>query len=247
MGEQGYNGWANYPTWATALWIDNERWAYDLRREMARAAILEQVSESVFGDRLKEMVTESLPEIGASLGSDLLGYAVDLIDWHEIAKAWLVEERSEIEWEEDSDNSVIAAEIEDAQAEGFDVSSSASRQHWIETGEFLRVGEALVDEISEEVRAEQLREETARHMRGLAAEERGESYAVAAGDVPDETSEAVRAFLTGGPVEDEDPMDEVVAEIERIRASLHLEQITDAPEVLRVAREALSELARSLS
>lgn len=223
--EQGYNGWANYSTWATALWIDNDPGLYEMRREMARAAILEEISAYSFGDRLKDVVVESMPEIGASLASDLLGYAVDLIDWREIATAWLVEERSEVEWEDDIDNSVIAAEIETAQADGFDVSSSASRQHWIETGEFLKAGEVEADAAAESER--QLREETARHMRGLAAEEAGGSYALAAGDA--------------------DPMDGVVTELHEIRASLVVYSLNDVQPILTAARERLAALANGLS
>ena len=34
--ERKYNGWTNYETWATALWLDNERESYDYWREQAR-------------------------------------------------------------------------------------------------------------------------------------------------------------------------------------------------------------------
>src|SRR5436305_15186136 len=33
-----YNGWANYETWAVALWIDNEQGSYNRRCDLAREA-----------------------------------------------------------------------------------------------------------------------------------------------------------------------------------------------------------------
>jgi len=35
---KGYDGWKNYETWCTALWIDNEPGTYETRREMAQRA-----------------------------------------------------------------------------------------------------------------------------------------------------------------------------------------------------------------
>lgn len=33
--EKGYNGWENYETWATKLWLDNSADIYDMVREWA--------------------------------------------------------------------------------------------------------------------------------------------------------------------------------------------------------------------
>jgi hypothetical protein len=41
-------------------------------------------------DGLKEWVRNDLaPDLGASFAADLLGYALDQVDWFEIADAWI--------------------------------------------------------------------------------------------------------------------------------------------------------------
>ena len=105
---EGYNGWKNYETWAVALWIDNDEGTYHYRREMTEEARIgapraSQVVEGVWtaeqaarfnlADALKEWVTDALmPELEASLASDLLGAALSEVDWDEIAENYLSEE-----------------------------------------------------------------------------------------------------------------------------------------------------------
>lgn len=104
MQESGYNGWRNYPTWCVNLWLGNEEGLYNEARELVSAPIdlLGTESSYVFvddkarrrrlvaADRLKHWVREDLaPDLGASFAADLLGYALDEVDWLEIAEAWL--------------------------------------------------------------------------------------------------------------------------------------------------------------
>lgn len=42
--EKGYNGWKNYESWATGLWIDNDEGLYNMVREWAAEA-KERVAE----------------------------------------------------------------------------------------------------------------------------------------------------------------------------------------------------------
>ena len=87
----GYNGYTNYPTWATALWMDNEpasnEYLYELANrepvhDVARIELLDKV------DNLEEYVKEMLLDNqSAGLGYDLLHHAVGVIDWLEIIKA----------------------------------------------------------------------------------------------------------------------------------------------------------------
>lgn len=96
-----YNGWKNYPTWAVNLWLSNDEGLYNATREIVSEiateweprsdlVTLRESHEFYVAAALKEWVTDDLaPDLGASFAADLLGYALDSVDWHEIAKAWL--------------------------------------------------------------------------------------------------------------------------------------------------------------
>lgn len=91
-----YNGWKNYPTWAVNLWLSNDEGLYKQTRELVAATRSFQHFEAAglevyrTADYLKQWVTDDLaPDLGATFAADLLGYALDCVDWHEIAKAWL--------------------------------------------------------------------------------------------------------------------------------------------------------------
>jgi hypothetical protein len=101
--EQGYNGWKNYPTWNVNLWLSNDEKLYNATLELVRReramyagpyfAGMDQgqgVARSQVADAIKTWVRDDLaPDLGASFAADLLGYALDSVDWFEIADAWL--------------------------------------------------------------------------------------------------------------------------------------------------------------
>jgi hypothetical protein len=105
--ERGYNGWANYETWAVSLWLDNEQSSYLYWREQAdrhrkegpnssqvRFEIwtAEQAVRFNLADQVKEEVTDASPLCGeASLYADLLGAALSEVNWLEIVDHWLAE------------------------------------------------------------------------------------------------------------------------------------------------------------
>lgn len=91
MSEEGYNGWRNYPTWAVNLWLTNDQGSEEWALEIVRAAV-DNGSEHVRYDaasELKDAVREMCETEDASLASDLLGFALDSVDWYEIADAFI--------------------------------------------------------------------------------------------------------------------------------------------------------------
>ena len=95
-----YNGWANYATWAVALWVDNDEGLHNHRNWLVKVSRREGETRRVWlADALKEWVEEMMPEL-QGLAGDLLTHAVERVDWMELAKAW-VEDAVE---DEDEDN-----------------------------------------------------------------------------------------------------------------------------------------------
>jgi len=99
---EGYNGYVNYPTWSTALWMDNEpasnEYLYDLaNREPVYESEMIELNDKA--DQLEEYVKEVLLDnqliLDVGLGTDLVGHAIGVIDWREIIKAH-VEEKIEV-------------------------------------------------------------------------------------------------------------------------------------------------------
>ena len=109
MSDDGYNGWKNYPTWAVNLWLSNDEGLYREAVERTKEAIEIQErfreTERAKGktliwtddesrrysvaDDLKAWVEYRADLDEASFRSDLLGYALDCVDWHEVADAWI--------------------------------------------------------------------------------------------------------------------------------------------------------------
>ena len=81
-----YNGYSNYATWATALWLDNEPSTNEDLYELANSD--KEVYEKA--ELLEDSVKDSdmvRPRLEYGLGSDLLNYALGSVDWREIILA----------------------------------------------------------------------------------------------------------------------------------------------------------------
>ena len=95
MKENTYNGWTNYCTWVAALWLNNEETTYKYFRGLAAEIKQEEADEKArkyqLENAIKEFIEENAPELSASMYSDLLGFAMQEINYYEIASNILEE------------------------------------------------------------------------------------------------------------------------------------------------------------
>lgn len=87
--DRTYNGWANYPTWCVHLWLTNDEATYDNCIWYAQEARNYDPPRVALADMLKTSVRDRVASDEASVASDLLGYALDQIDWFEVADSFL--------------------------------------------------------------------------------------------------------------------------------------------------------------
>lgn len=96
--EESYQGWRNYPTWAVALWINNDEGLYgyameaveDLRRDFSGRELIQRLA-GVFEGLLESMVDQLSTELLGGPLADLLQYAIDEVDHFEIAENFLAD------------------------------------------------------------------------------------------------------------------------------------------------------------
>jgi hypothetical protein len=88
-----YNGWGNYETWNVKLWLDNEPGTYHEVTDEAERIAGGDGSDGELAGWLESYVRGMMPDLGASMFSDLLGAALSEVDWAEIAEAYMDDAR----------------------------------------------------------------------------------------------------------------------------------------------------------
>ena len=97
-----HNGYTNYPTWVVSLWINNDESGQSYWREQAeQCASVGQLADSLKG----EIAGENNPLADdANLYVDLLGFALESVNWYEISEGlWGEAHEGEDESDDDSD------------------------------------------------------------------------------------------------------------------------------------------------
>lgn len=110
-----YNGYKNYETWCVNLWLSNEEPTCRACREIAAQCrkdapdhanakptaqrygsatkpmwTIDEAARFTTADALKAFVEENcLPDLGATMASDMLSAAMEEVDWVEVADAFL--------------------------------------------------------------------------------------------------------------------------------------------------------------
>ena len=83
MYKNTYNGWTNYATWNTALWVDNEEYTYFTRIDEQKrivewtAALVESFVREVFPDGTPDMQDGVMMRDG-----------LNAVNYEEIATHW---------------------------------------------------------------------------------------------------------------------------------------------------------------
>jgi hypothetical protein len=101
-----YNGWSNRETWATNLWLENDRGLYYTVQEMMQEAILskeedEYACSTCLAENLEALFDESFSDIEemSQTGLNMLRDIGSLyrVNWYEIAESKLSELKTQEE------------------------------------------------------------------------------------------------------------------------------------------------------
>jgi hypothetical protein len=98
MSDNSYNGWINYQTWNVNLWIQNDAGAHERWSERAAELVQEAIENEEsdprahaayeLGEEMESDFDDAMAETVSASGcfADLLGHALGMVDWREIAE-----------------------------------------------------------------------------------------------------------------------------------------------------------------
>lgn len=89
MNDTTYNGWTNYETWVTKLWIDNDQGSQEYWTETAQWLAATRDKDDTIAALAAQLENEHDEGIPETVGvyADLLQRALGMVDWYEIALA----------------------------------------------------------------------------------------------------------------------------------------------------------------
>ena len=100
-----YNGWSNYVTWCVKLWIDNDEILCNEVNRLAKNCYNNVKRKKYFTRRgsaisdfkliLKNYIEELNPLDNASMFADLLGWALEEVNWYELSKSIIMDNITE--------------------------------------------------------------------------------------------------------------------------------------------------------
>ena len=88
-----YQGWRNYETWCAALWMNNDYGFGTEVTEYISTITTDGDYDDLTGELacyLQNYAEEITPDLGASMAADLLNYAIEQVDFYEIADTYLM-------------------------------------------------------------------------------------------------------------------------------------------------------------
>ena len=96
MTKKEYNGYYNYETWLTALWIDNDQGLQEEVNELASRAH----SPYALANTLEDFIGELNPAPQAGLFSDFINSCLSEVNWEELAETYYEENHESLTKEE---------------------------------------------------------------------------------------------------------------------------------------------------
>jgi hypothetical protein len=86
-----YNGWTNWETWVTKLWLDNDEYTYSMVVKMVDDAKKDD-GDGILPDDLEEFVWEVFDQHDVNksggLFADFINSSMRTVDWQAIADAY---------------------------------------------------------------------------------------------------------------------------------------------------------------
>ena len=84
-----YNGWTNYATWNTALWVDNEEPYYFARVEMGK--VIKGWTADLVESFVRDVFPDGTPDMQGRFGhlhGVMMRDGLDHVNYDELAEAW---------------------------------------------------------------------------------------------------------------------------------------------------------------